>query len=96
MTTGSSTRVSFGGPILRDRLFAYASYMPEFERTQRTIDHQTDGRRIYNIDKDSSLLLDRSRLLAGFPFADVRIVGMVACQAQWIPPPPGSSRSANK
>ena len=35
-TTAFSTRdFHSADPILRDRLFGYASYMPEFERTQR-------------------------------------------------------------
>ena len=36
--------VSFGGPILRDRMFFYSSYMPELERTsQRSTTKKTAG-----------------------------------------------------
>ena len=48
---------SFGGPILRDRMFAYANYMPELETTDRTIDHEVDGRRVYHFDKVRHYLL---------------------------------------
>ena len=50
---------SFGGPILRDRLFGYISYMPEFERTARTIDHVVDGRRVYEMDRVRHYSLSR-------------------------------------
>jgi hypothetical protein len=50
---------SFGGPILRDRLFAYANYMPELETTDRTIEHEVDGRRVYHFDKVRHYLLGR-------------------------------------
>src|SRR5207244_197088 len=50
---------SFGGPILRDRLFGYVSYMPEFERTSRTIDHLVDGRRTYNMNRVRHYSLSR-------------------------------------
>lgn len=51
--------VSFGGPILKDRLFGYVSYMPEFERTNRTIDHIQDGRRVYDLTRTRHYLLNR-------------------------------------
>ncbi|HYI93520.1 MAG TPA: TonB-dependent receptor [Bryobacteraceae bacterium] len=50
---------SLGGPLLRDRLFGYASYMPEFERTARVIDHELDGRGVYNMDRIRHYLLGR-------------------------------------
>jgi outer membrane receptor protein involved in Fe transport len=50
---------SFGGPILRDRMFGYLSYMPEVERTNRTIDHVVDGRRTYTMDRNRQYSLGR-------------------------------------
>jgi hypothetical protein len=35
--------VSFGGPVVRDRLFGFLSYMPERESTTRSIDYAAAG-----------------------------------------------------
>lgn len=40
-----------GGPLLRDRLFGFVSYMPEAESTRRTIDYTIDGVRTYRSDR---------------------------------------------
>ncbi|HYP05373.1 MAG TPA: TonB-dependent receptor [Bryobacteraceae bacterium] len=50
---------SFGGPLVRDRMFGYVSYMPEFERTGRTVDHMVDGRRVYGTDRVRHYALSR-------------------------------------
>lgn len=50
---------SFGGPILKDRLFGYSSFMPEFERTRRTVDHEEGGRQVYNATRTRQYLLNR-------------------------------------
>ncbi|HYP13500.1 MAG TPA: TonB-dependent receptor plug domain-containing protein, partial [Bryobacteraceae bacterium] len=36
--------VSLGGPLLRNRIFGFASYMPEVERSARTIDYSAGPR----------------------------------------------------
>jgi hypothetical protein len=40
--------VSIGGPLWRNRIFGYASYMPEFENTRRTIAYEQGPSRFDN------------------------------------------------
>ncbi len=86
--------VAFGGPILRDRLFAYVNYMPELEKTDRVIDHLVEGRRLYHFDKTRHYLLGRldyspvSRLqLSGsWVWSPVRAQGYLPTRDPRLPP----------
>ncbi len=49
---------SIGGPLLRNRLFGYASYMPELERTDRTLNY-TRGARSFENTRTRQYLLNR-------------------------------------
>lgn len=50
--------VSLGGPLWRNRVFAYASYMPEFERTSRAIAFESGPQTFFN-RKTRQYLLSR-------------------------------------
>lgn len=49
---------SLGGPLLRNRLFAYASYMPEFETTNRYVNY-VDGARSWTSQRRRHYALSR-------------------------------------
>ena len=60
---------SLGGPLLRNRLFGFVSYMPEFESTRRTIDY-ADGAQTWDASRTRHYALGR---LDASPLRDVQL-----------------------
>ncbi|MDZ4799336.1 MAG: carboxypeptidase regulatory-like domain-containing protein [Bryobacteraceae bacterium] len=66
--------ISLGGPVLRNRIFGFLSYMPEFDRTSRTIDY-ADGTRNFRNQKTRQYLLNR---------LDASLSSKLQLSASWV------------
>jgi hypothetical protein len=86
--------ISAGGPILRNQLFFYTSYMPELERTNRAIDYETGRRawtstrtRQYGLTRIDATPAQKLQLNAAWVWSPFRRTGALPVRDPRVPAP---------
>lgn len=77
---------SFGGPILRDRLFGFASYMPEFESVERGA-YEMERTRHYLLGRLDYSPISRLQLSGAWVWSPARRQGALPSRDPRIRPP---------